>query len=62
LLWDNTNLSEEVIVVERIFHPVSGEVGYFCTESQKTLIDAILNDYSMNQLVTSANGRGEFDE
>jgi hypothetical protein len=48
--------------MDRIYHPVSGEEGYFCTSQEKILIDAILNDYSMNQLVTSANGRGEFDE
>ena len=44
--------------MERIFNPVSGESGYFCTEQEKVLIDAILHDYSMNQLVTSADGRG----
>ena len=51
--------------MDKIFHPVSGENGYFCTEQEKVLIDAILHDYSMNQLViqeTSANGRGVSNE
>ena len=46
--------------MEKIFHPTSGENGYFCSEQEKDLIDAIITDYSMNQLVvTSADGRGE---
>ena len=46
--------------MENIIHPVSGESGYFCTEREKVLIDAIISDYSMNHIVhTSANGRGE---
>ena len=49
--------------MERIFHPVSGESGYFTTEQEKVLIDAMISDYSMNQLVvTSANGRGVANE
>lgn len=50
--------------MDKILHPVSGENGYFCTEQEKVLIDAILHDYSMNQLVlqTSANGRGVRNE
>lgn len=50
--------------VNKIFHPVSGEEGYFCTEQEKILIDAIIIDYS-NQLVVqeaSADGRGVSDE
>lgn len=50
--------------MNKIFHPVSGEEGYFCTEQEKMLIDAIIIDYS-NQLVVqeaSANGRGVSDE
>ena len=51
--------------MDKILHPVSGENGYFCTEQEKVLIDAILHDYSMNQLVlqeASANGRGVGNE
>lgn len=49
--------------MDKIIHPVSGEHGFFCTNKEKILIDAILCDYSMNQLVvTSANGRGGVDE
>jgi hypothetical protein len=50
--------------MDKIFHPVSGEHGYFCSEQEKMLIDAIIIDYS-NQLVVqevSANGRGVSDE
>ena len=36
--------------MESIIHPVSGEKGFFATEQEKVLIDAILCDYS-NQLV-----------
>ena len=45
--------------MEKILHPISGESGYFTTEKEKILIDAILHDYSMNQLVlTSVTDRG----
>ena len=48
--------------MEKILHPVSGESGYFTTEQEKVLIDAIIQD-SMNQLVvTSADGRGVANE
>ena len=49
--------------MDTVYHPVSGEKGFFCSELEKTLIDAIISDYSMNQLVvTSANSRGGVDE
>lgn len=50
--------------MDTVYHPVSGEKGFFCSELEKTLIDAIISDYSMNHLVrtTSANGRGVADE
>ena len=48
--------------MESMIHPISGEHGYFASEKEKVLIDAILCDYSMNQLVTSANGRGGVNE
>lgn len=49
--------------MDKVFHPISGESGYFCSESEKVLIDAILVDYSIkNQLdvvqESSATGRG----
>ena len=45
--------------MEKIFHPVSGEKGYFATEQEKTLIDAVILDFKINQLVTaSADSRG----
>lgn len=43
--------------MNKIFHPVSGESGYFCTESEKILIDAVLTDYYMNQLVVQESSR-----
>ena len=49
--------------MEKISHPVSGENGYFYSEMEKTLIDAILSDYRMNQLVTTSHSmRGGVDE
>lgn len=51
--------------MEKIFHPVSGEKGYFASEMEKTLIDAVFTDYAINQLVvteSSANGRGGCNE
>ena len=52
--------------MEKIFHPVSGEVGFFCDEQEKILIDAILSDYSMNQLVlqeaSTVDSRGGVNE
>ena len=48
--------------MERIIHPISGEKGYFATEKEKTLIDAILCDYSMNQLVTHSSVSGVGNE
>lgn len=58
-----SNKLQRGIKMEKIYHPVSGECGYFATEQEKVLIDAIIHDYSMNQLVlTSANSRGVCDE
>ena len=50
--------------MDMIYHPVSGEKGYFATEQEKVLIDAILVDWHNNQFVTnsSADGRGVVDE
>ena len=49
--------------MNKILHPVSGESGYFCSEREKVLIDAVLKDFVVNQLVlTSADGRGGSDE
>lgn len=54
---DNKQKSEGDIVMEKIFHPVSGETGYFATEQEKTLIDAIIQDFSINQLVVTESSR-----
>ena len=49
--------------MQSIIHPISGENGYFCSEKEKILIDAILVDYRMNQLVTTSQSmRGGVDE
>ena len=51
--------------MESILHPISGENGYFCSEREKILIDAILIDFSVNQLVvtdSSRSARGGVDE
>ena len=47
--------------MENIIHPISGEKGYFCSLKEKTLIDAIIQDFNINQLVvqsSSHNVRG----
>jgi len=44
--------------MEKILHPVSGESGYFASESEKVLIDAIIQDFSVNQLVTHSSVSG----
>lgn len=45
--------------MDKVIHPVSGEHGYFCTETEKTLIDSILKDFLINHLVvTSTDSRG----
>lgn len=41
--------------MERIIHPVSGEIGFFCSEKEKILVDAILVDYSNQLVVTEAS-------
>ena len=48
-----------------IYEPISGEKGYFCSEIEKTLIDAILIEYSKNQSVlqeSSRSARGGVNE
>lgn len=45
--------------MRNIFDPVSGEEGYFCSKQEKVLIDAILVDYSMNQLVIQESSRSD---
>ena len=44
--------------MEKICHPISGETGYFASEKEKLLIDTVLKDFVLNQVLTSANGRG----
>ena len=49
--------------MESIIHPISGEVGYFLSESEKDIVDVVLTDFKNRHLVvTSADGRGGFDE
>ena len=50
--------------MDKIIHPISGEHGYFCTSREKNLIDAILVDFSINQLVvqSSPDRRGGVNE
>lgn len=45
--------------MEKIFHPVSGELGYFATQHEKILIDAIFYDYRVNNLVVHSSESGE---
>lgn len=50
--------------MEKISHPISGEVGFFCTASEKELIDVVLADFKNKHLVVSSSrsARGGFDE
>ena len=40
-----------------IYEPISGEKGYFCSEIEKTWIDAIIVVYSKNQSVLQESSR-----
>ena len=55
LLADNHGQSQltKGDIMEFIRHPISGENGYFCSEREKVLIDAIIRDYS-SQFVLNA--------
>lgn len=49
--------------MDLINHPISGEKGYFCSEKDKILIDAILSDFENKHLVTTSHFRsGVLDE
>lgn len=49
--------------MEKISHPVSGEIGFFCSMPEKELIDVVLADFRNKHLVvTSRSVRGGFDE
>ena len=37
--------------MDTILHPITGEQGYFCSNKEKTLIDAILNDFNQSILI-----------
>ena len=41
--------------MEKRIHPISGETGFFCSEKEKILVDAILVDYSNQLVVTDAS-------
>lgn len=48
----------------KIFEPISGEQGYFCSKTEKVLIDAILSDFQNKHLVvneSSRSARGELE-
>lgn len=49
------NETKEIFYMEKIYHPVSGESGFFCSEKEKILVDAILVDYSNQLVVTDAS-------
>ena len=48
--------------MEKIIHPFSGEKGYFTTEKEKILIDAIIQDFSVSHLVTHSSRNGVVNE
>ena len=39
--------------MERIIHPISGEEGFFCTNRQKILIEAIIQNFNQDFLPRS---------
>ena len=41
--------------MESIFHPVSGETGFFITEQEKNVIDAIVSDFNNQRLLYDAS-------
>ena len=44
--------------MESIIHPISGEKGYFTTEAEKNIIQAILFEHKKQPLLTSSDARG----
>lgn len=45
--------------MEKLIHPISGETGYFATEKEKTLIDAVLKDFLISQFVLQVSSHSE---
>ena len=50
--------------MQRITHPISGETGFFCSEKEKSIIDAIIGDFNSRHLVvhSSRSARGVVDD
>lgn len=46
----------------RIICPYTGQKGFFCSSSEKAIIDAVLVEYQENQLVTTSNVDGGVNE
>ena len=48
--------------MEKIFHPVSGEMGFFCTETEKEMIDSVISTFlssdDSSSTPTASMGRG----
>lgn len=47
--------------MESIFHPVSGEKGFFCTETEKEMIDSVISTFlsdDQSSTPTASMGRG----
>ncbi len=42
--------------MDKVLHPVSGESGYFCSELEKTVIDAIINDFNIRHTLSLEEG------
>lgn len=45
--------------MEKIIHPISGENGYFATEREKNVIDAVLKDFIINQFVLQVSSHSD---
>lgn len=42
--------------MDSISHPISGEHGYFCSELEKKVIDAIINDFNVRNTLSLEEG------
>ena len=54
----NFTKNNGVTSMEKIFHPVTGEIGYFATEQEKKLINAIISEYSANHNIVHPTNMG----
>lgn len=55
----DNKMTRGTIKMDSIIHPISGEQGYFLSQSEKDIVDVVLTDFKNRHLVvTSADCRG----